>query len=410
MEWQGERIKESARGLFAATPFMVMLLTALTALGQFASNIYLPALPAVARSLSVDMGRVQMTFTAFLAAFAFAQLMYGPLSDRFGRRPVLIFGILLYIAGSILCALAPAIGFLIAARILQAIGAAAGIVIARAVVRDVFDGPDLARVLALITIVFALVPGLTPLVGGILQDAFGWRAIFLATVALGLLVIAATALRLPESNLHPLPALRFGEAFSGYGAILKDPVFARYAVSSAFIIGAMSAFFAGSPAVYIETLGISATEYGFYPPLAVSGFIIGGAITRRLVRRVSYERITITGLAIMLVGASVMIGLPLVGLLHKHGLNLAIVIYVTGLGVFMPTAVAAALERFSDRAGSASAMVGFLQMAAGALSTAIVGVMQPSLPVLAFPAVMLCATVLGAFALIGKPVPAGNGR
>ncbi len=391
--------------LFAATPAMIALLTALSALGQFATNIYLPSLPAISDDLTATLPQVQLTLSAFLGAFAVVQLLYGPVSDRFGRRPVLVLGILTYLAGCLICALASSVEMLIAGRVIQAAGAGAGIVVARAVVRDVFDGNDMAKVMALITIAFALVPGLTPLLGGILQDTLGWRATFFVTLLLGCVVFAAMLVKLPETNLAPLDRLDIASAIEGYGTVLRSATFVRYALSSAFVLGGLFAFFGGSPSLFIDHLGISATEYGIYPPMAVTGFVIGGIITRRLVGRISPDRVAAVGLCLLGAGAATMLILPLAGILHKYGITASMILFVTGLGVFMPTAMAAAIGAFPERAGTAAAMAGFMQMGAGALSTVLLGAMQGWLGILAFPGIMAAFTALAIllFAAMRRP-------
>jgi DHA1 family bicyclomycin/chloramphenicol resistance-like MFS transporter len=383
-----------AQGLFRATAGMIALLTALSALGQFASNIYTPSLPAVARDLGASAGLVQLTLAAFLASFAAAQLIHGPLSDRFGRRMVLFAGLGVFLAGTAGCALATSVEALLAARVVQAAGAAAGIVIARAVIRDVFDGVELARVMALVTMAFALVPGLTPLLGGIVQDLAGWRPAFWLTLVVGAGLAAVAAVRLPESNLRPLDRLDLAGAMAGYARVLGDRVFARYALTVALVFASMSAFFAASPAVFIDRLGVSATEYGLYPPLAVTGFIIGGAVTRRLSGRIPADRLASVGLLVLAVSALAMVATLAGVLVHKHVINAAMIVHVTGLGIFMPTAMAAAIGRFPERAGTAAAAIGCLQMTGGAIGAVGASALQGAWPLLAFPAVMAAASTL----------------
>jgi DHA1 family bicyclomycin/chloramphenicol resistance-like MFS transporter len=383
-----------SQGLFRATTGMIALLTALSALGQFASNIYTPSLPAVARDLGASAGLVQLTLAAFLASFAVAQLLYGPLSDRFGRRGVLFAGLGVFLVGTAGCALAPSVSALLAWRIVQAAGAAAGIVIARAVIRDVFDGVELARVMALVTMAFALVPGLTPLLGGVVQDLAGWRPAFWLTLAIGAGLTAVAAAKLPESNLRPLDRLDLKGAMAGYARVLGDATFTRYALAVAFVFTGMSAFFAGSPAVFIDRLGVSSTEYGLYPPLAVTGFIIGGAVTRRLSGRVPADRLAGVGLLVLAGSALAMLAVLGGLLVHKHVINAAMVVHVTGLGIFMPTAMATAIGRFPDRAGTAAAAIGCLQMMGGGAGALGASALQAAWPLLAFPAVMAAGSVL----------------
>ncbi len=389
-----------------AAPFSggaaIAIFAGLSALGQFASNIYLPSLPAVAADLAAPLATVQITATAFLATVGAVQLLYGPLSDRYGRKRVLAWGVLFYVAGSALCAAAPSIEWLIAARAAQAAGAGAGLVLARAMVRDLHSGPELQRMMAAITMAFALVPGLTPFLGGVLEASLGWRSTFLFTALLGVVTLTLVAGYLPETNRTPVARLDLGAAASGYLAAIRVDGFLRLALATACVVGAMAAFFVGSPGVFIDELGVSPVEYGLYPPLAVSGFLVGGMVTRRMAGRVSAERLALLGLIAMGVAVWGMLGLLAVGLVHKFVIAGAMVVYVSGLGVFMPTAIAAALSMFADRIGIASAVRGFLQMAMGALATGLTSLLQPLTPMLAFPLIMAAATTAATLVLVKR--------
>jgi MFS transporter, DHA1 family, multidrug resistance protein len=378
---------------------VIVLLTAMTALGQFASNVYLPALPAVAADFSAPMNQVQWTLALFLVVFALGQLVYGPLSDRFGRLAPLKLGLLVYLAGSIGAALAPSLAALLACRAVQAAGGAAGVVVARAMVRDSFAGPALARVMALISIVFGLVPGLSPLVGGIATDVLDWRATFWLTAVLGVAVLIGT-IQLAETNLRPEPLLNLRAILSAYRGVLVNRPFMAFALSAALIVGSLSAFFAGSPSLLIERIGISPTEYGFYPPFAVSGFMIGGAMARRMAGRTSPADIVRIGLSVMLLGALLLAVPAMIGAFGKYQVAAAMVVHISGLGLVMPTAVAAALSTIRDQIGSASAVLGFLQIASAAAGAFAVSLAQPHYPIAAFPVVMMVFTAgsLAAFA------------
>ena len=382
----------------------ILLLTALAAVGQFASNVYTPALPFVAASLDVDASAAQLTLAVFLFAFALSQLVYGPLADRFGRRPVLFVGLTLFLAGTLACALAESLTTLLWARAVQAMGAAGGLVVSRAATRDSFDGVELARAFAAITIAFALVPGLTPLIGGVVQELAGWREIFWLTLAVGVAVTLVAAMKLPETARSRTDRIDAREIGRGYGAVLRDRTAVSYALTAALVFGAMSAFFAASPALYIERLGVGPAEYGLYPPLAVTGFVIGGIITRRLAGKVAARRIAGTGLVIMGVGLALMLTVPALGLVHKHVFDAAMIVIVTGLGVFLPTSIAQVLSRFPDRAGTAAALQGFIQMSGGALGAVVVSAVQPAMPIFATPVVMALSVGM-AIVLFATAVP-----
>lgn len=216
----------------------------------------------MATALKTDLPTTQLTLTAFLIAFAVTQLVCGPVSDRFGRRAMALAGLVIFVIGSAVAALAGGIAAVFAGRVLQALGAAASTIAARAAIRDCFDGAEVARVMALTTMVFGLVPGLAPLLGGALQDAFGWAAPLWSAALAGGIVLAATALWFPETIRVRLPSLDLGAALAAYAPILRSRAYLGYAATGALGLGALFAFLSASPAVYINHLGASATEYG----------------------------------------------------------------------------------------------------------------------------------------------------
>lgn len=387
-------------GRLPAGAATIALLTALAAVGQFASNLYTPSLPFVAQSLGVNTSAAQLTLAIFMACFAFAQLLHGPLADRYGRRPVLVWSFALFLFGTALCALAPSLATLLAARAVQAIGAAGALVVSRAATRDSFEGAALSRAIATISIAFAIVPAVTPLAGGLIQQLAGWRMIFWITLVLGLGLAMLALHRLPETLKTPIPALNAREIFAGYAMILCDRIALVFCLTVGLVFGAMAAFFAGSPELFITQLGISPVEYGLYPPVAVIGFVIGGLLTRRMAGSVAPQRAAALGLAIMGVSLMAMLLAPALGFVHKFWFAATMAANVTGFGIFIPIAIAQVLAQFPDRAGTAAAMQGFTQMIGGALGTVAVSAIQGALPILAMPLVMVTciAAASGLFA------------
>jgi len=350
------------------------ILTALTALGHFASAIYLPSLPALAEALQASPAAAHATLSVFLLGFAAAQLAYGPLSDQFGRRRVLFWGLAVFVLASVACALAPDIETLIAARLAQGMGACAGMVIARAIARDCYSGKALSVAMATIATAIAVVPGFVPLLGGVLQDGLGWRAAFVATAAVGLAVAMVAYFRLPESNKASTSGtVSMSRMSRDYGDVLRSSVFRRNAVTMAFGMAAMFAFNAASPALFIERLGTSATEYGIYPTITVAGYFLGAAAAARLVRRIAETKLILVGTLIMALGTGLMLLLPIIGQLSVWGMVAAMFVFVGGLGIVMPLGSAAALQPFRHCAGTASAVLGFVQMGGAAAGSAIVG-------------------------------------
>ena len=377
-----------------------MLLTALTAVGQFASSVYLPSLPAMAVALTTDLPTTQLTLTLFLVVFAVTQLVCGPVSDRFGRRYLALLGLVAFILGSAVGALAPDIAAVFVGRALQAVGAAASTIAARAAIRDCFDGPDIARVMALTTMVFGLVPGLAPLLGGALQDVFGWTATMWASAVAGALVLAATTFWFPETIQMRMPALNLGAALSAYAPILRSRAYLGYAAASALGLGSLFAFLSASPAVYINHLGASATEYGLYPPFGVTAFVVGAAIARRLAGRFSAPVLIRRAYIVLLLGTWIVALLPQIGLYGKVPIMVGMVIFSLGFGVVAPTGVAAAVAPFADRAGTAAALIGFLQLLGSAVGTLVASALDPLLGPIAFPVAMALLSSIGGLLLI----------
>ncbi|MGQ0662378.1 MAG: multidrug effflux MFS transporter [Pseudomonadota bacterium] len=347
----------------------IALLTSLVLLGQMSTSLYLPSLPSLPAALATDPASVQLTMTAFLAAFAVAQLVYGPVSDRLGRRPVLLAGIALYIFGSLACALAPTIGALIAGRLVQGMGACAGMTITRAVVRDRFEHAEATRALALIGVALTLGPALGPILGGQLEVWFGWRAGFVALVAFGLVVMVAVDRRLAESLRHPV-ATRSMSLFRTYGVLLASRAFWGHLLIVSGFFGALFAYATGVPFVLIELLGMSPDLFGFVFLLTALGYVAGSMIASRAAGRVPGERLVAIGVWLSLAGASLMLGLVAAGHLSPATVVGPMVVYFVGFGLALPSLLVGAMAAFPAIAGAASALIGFAQMTMAAAGSA----------------------------------------
>jgi DHA1 family bicyclomycin/chloramphenicol resistance-like MFS transporter len=377
----------------AASIRQIMLLAALGSMGQFANNIYLPSLPAISAGLNASASAAQLTMTAFLIPLAAMQLVYGPLADRFGRRPLVTIGCLIFLIGCAVCALAPDIVTLIVGRALQATGAAAGVVLSRAIARDQFDGVELTRAIGLIAMFFGLAPAVAPLVGGLLQTAFDWHAAFIAAAAVGGVVLLTFRKMQPESLKTPLPRLDFAELARAYGVVLRSKAFVGYAMAGTGTLSGMFAFFSGSPFLLMEVLGLTPVEYGFLPPIGVTGFLIGGALARRFAAKATPQQLALIGLTAQWAGVICMAGLPMVGVMNAVQVSGSIALYTMGLGFLLPAVMGLAIAPFPQVAGTASATFGFLQMSGAALATVLVSVTAMMLGPLAFAWVMVGATV-----------------
>lgn len=376
----------------AASMRQIMLLAALGSMGQFANNVYLPSLPSISAGLNASASAAQLTMTAFLIPLAAMQLVYGPLADRYGRRPLVTIGCAIFLAGCAVCALAPDIGTLIVGRAMQATGAAAGVVLSRAIARDQFDGPELNRAIGLIAMFFGLAPAVAPLIGGLLQTAFDWHAAFIAAALVGVFVLIAFRTMQPESLKTPLPRLDLAELARAYGVVLRNKAFVGYAMAGTGTLSGMFAFFSGSPFLLMDVLGLTPVEYGFLPPIGVVGFLIGGTLARRMAANATPQKLARIGLTAQWVGVACMAGLPMLGFLHPAQVSGSIAIYTMGLGLLLPAVMSLAIAPFPQVAGTASATFGFLQMTGAAFATVLVSGLALILGPLAFAWVMVGAT------------------
>ncbi|WP_287745551.1 multidrug effflux MFS transporter [Methylobacterium sp.] len=353
-------------------PAPLWLLVAITMTGTVALHIFVPALAAAAIDLGTSPTEMQLTITLYLVGLAGGQLVYGPLSDRFGRRPVLLTGLGLYLLGLLLAIPAQRIDVLVAARILQSLGACGSLVIGRAMVRDVSTSTDAARKIAILTMAMTLTPALAPAIGGLLNDAFGWRAVFVALAGIVALLTGLVLVALPETNRHPTALPGLGAILAGYLRLLRHPVFRAYTVAGACAGTSLYAFLAVAPFLLVGRLGRSAQEVGFDCLLVVLGMVAGASLATRLARRVPIRRAARAGNLICLAGAALLLLVDRSGWLSVASLLAPLLLYAVGVGLLGPNAVAGLMNVDPHAAGSASSLYGFLQMAFGAVFTLVV--------------------------------------
>lgn len=365
----------------------------LTAFGPLSIDMYLPGLPSIAREFGASTAVAQQTLSAFFLGLAAGQLLYGPLSDRLGRRPPLIFGCALYAVACIGCALATSIPSLLLLRLAQALGGCAGIVIARSVVRDLFDQRESARMYSLLTLVMGLAPITAPLIGGQLLALFGWRAIFIVLSAFGMLCLALVLFSLPET----LPPERrtqagMGDALRAYRGLLADGRFMGFALASGLAYASMFAYISGSPFVFIELNGVPPERFGLLFGLNALGLIAASQLNRVLLSRFDGGRILTAALAIIAAAGLLLVVVTASGVGGFPGMLAVLFICIATLGLVQPNATAAAMAPYGRRAGSASAMLGATQFIFGALAGALVGLLAngTALPMAAV--IALCST------------------
>jgi MFS transporter, DHA1 family, multidrug resistance protein len=379
-------------GTFALTA----LLAALSAIGPLTTDMYLPSLPDIARNLHASTAQVQFTISAYLIGFAVGQIFYGPVSDRHGRKPVLMFAMALYCVASLACALSTSIQMLIVARTFQAVGGSGGIVLARAIVRDIYAGARAGRELSLIGSVMALAPVLAPIAGGLLQTGFGWRAVFFALVAAGLLGAGIVWLLLPETlNTRAAEPVSIASMARSYRVVVRHPAYLAYLGITAASYAGLFAWISGAAFVLQNLYGLTPFDFGVAFALGSVGYMTGSALAARIVIRLGLDGVLGLGGCACAVGGLGMVAAVALGLTSSLSLVAPVAIYLAGLGMVLPQGIAGAMTPFPERAGAASSLFGFVQQSAAALCGAIVGwfLGQSAWPLVLGVAVMGCTTL-----------------
>jgi DHA1 family bicyclomycin/chloramphenicol resistance-like MFS transporter len=353
---------------------LALLLGSLTAFGPLSIDMYLPSFQAIARDLAASPAQVQLTLAVFFVALGIGQAFYGPVSDRYGRRRPLCFGLGLYVLASAACALARSIEALVVWRFAQAIGGCAGMVIARAVVRDRFDEREAARFFSLLMLVSGLAPILAPSVGGQILVFFSWRAIFWMLAGFGFLCFVAVAFLLPES----LPPERraqggVGEALRVYARLLRDRAFMRYALSGALVLSGMFAYIFGSPFVFMQIYGVRPERFGWIFGSIALGLISASQLNRVLLARVAGAGILSRALVVTAAAGIVLLIMAWTGAGGLPGLLAPLLVYIASLGFVLPNVIATALASQGRSAGTAAALLGILQFGAGATVGMLLG-------------------------------------
>ena len=342
---------------------MIVLLTALVGVGPLTTDLYLPSLPNMARAFVTSSDKVQLTVSVFMVAFGLAQLVYGPLSDRYGRRPVLLAGLALYAVAGLACTLATTIEALIALRAVQAFGACSAPVLARAIVRDLFAGARAVRALSLIGAAMALAPVVGPLAGGVLEERFGWRAGFVVLTAFGVALFAVVWARLAETNRHRGAGERGARAVvAGYAVLFGNRTYVGFVAGVAFSFAGLLVFISESSFVLIDHMGLGPAVYGASFGTVAVGYMAGNLVSARLSGRHAPLVLARAGAAVSVGAGALMTGLWAAGLDHPVAIVVPMCAYLAGFGLVMPNAVAGAIEAWPQRAGAASALLGFSQM------------------------------------------------
>jgi len=374
---------------------LTFVLGVLTAFGALSIDMYLPSLPAIAISLHASASLVQLTLATFMVGMGLGQLVYGPVSDRLGRRRPLLLGISLYVVASLGCALATTIEQLLAARFLQAVGAAAGPVIARAVVRDMFAGREIARVLSLMMLVVGVAPILAPLVGGELLTLFGWRAIFVALMLFGLVALVLAWVAVPASQVgEQSHTLR-----ESFAAVLADRQFVIGALTGAFAGSALFAYISSSPFVFMRVHGFSPQQFALLFGVNAATFIGASQLNRALLARHSMQALARSASIGLCVAATAMTAVAYLSSASTGALILALLASLAAIGMVLPNATALALVEHAPRAGVASSLLGATHFAVAALTVSLVGSLHDGSALPMAGAMLSCACLVLALSL-----------
>jgi DHA1 family bicyclomycin/chloramphenicol resistance-like MFS transporter len=339
------------------------------------TDLYLASLPPIARYFLTTPAAAQQTLSLFVTGFGVAQLVAGPVSDRFGRRPTVLWGLALFVAASLACAGAASIGVLLTARLIQAIGCCTAVVIARAIIRDAHSPAEGARVVALATSVMALAPLLGPIAGAYLQVAFGWRAAFLLVAVFGLALLLLVWARFGETNEHPNPdALHPAGIARGWREVLGVSAFWAYALPGALSYASIFVFISGAPFVLTDVLGVPTVWFGYAWAFGVSGFLAGTVVCRRLFVLIGMARTASLGANLSALAGVLFAAAALLGLRHWATVVVCQFLVMFAHGINWPCAQVGAVAPFARRAGTAAGLLGFFTMFAALLIGSWIGI------------------------------------
>ncbi|MFD2934272.1 multidrug effflux MFS transporter [Spirosoma flavum] len=350
--------------------FLILLLGTLSTLGPFSIDMYLPGFPAIAQDLHTTTAEVSLSLSSFFVGISAGQLLYGPLLDRFGRKKPLYVGLTLYILASIGCLLAKSIDALIILRFVQAIGSCAAAVASVTMVRDLFPAKDSARVFALLLLVVGASPMIAPTVGGYVTAAFGWQGVFIILAAIAVLILLAVIISLPETyKPNPAFSLKPKPIIKNFLSVIVDPQFYTYAVAGAFAFSGLFAYVSGSPLVFMDVFHVDGKVYGWIFAILSIGFIGSSQVNNLLLKRFQSEQVVPVAIVAQVLLASLFFIGASLGWFELYGTIVMIFLFLCCVGLINPNAAALSLAPFSKNAGTASSLMGAMQLGIGALAS-----------------------------------------
>lgn len=360
------------RHLHEDSSWLLIILAGLVALGPLSIDMYLPAMPAMRIALDTNISGMHLTVSAYLIGFSLFHLLCGPLADRFGRKPILFGGTVLFVLACLGCSLSTTIEELQAWRFAQGVGACVGPTLARTIARDIFGPTRAARAFSIIAMLMALAPAVAPTLGGVMLLVLPWPSVFVFLAAYGCAVIVLTLRYLPES-LPEKQSLRPAAILKNFGQLFADPVYLTVTVASGMTYAAMISYLSSSSFIYIDMLGVPVQYFGLIFLSTVLGYMGGSALSARLSSSHTSESLMLLGSVIGLLATLTMWGLTELFPKNLYALMLPMTFYTTALGIVLPHAMAIALKPFAHIAATASAFLGFVQMSISAGASAAVG-------------------------------------
>ena len=385
--------------------YLILILGSLSAIGPFSIDMYLPAFPDIAKGLNTTVSRVMLSLSSFFIGISAGQLVYGPLLERFGRKKPLYYGLSIYLIASAGCALAGSVDALIALRLLQALGGCVGLVAARAMVRDLFDVKENAKIFSMLMLVVAVSPIIAPTLGGYVTAVLGWRYVFVMLIIIAIIILTGIYFLLPETkkpdpgfSLKPAPIL------NNFAGIIRHPQFYTYALTAAVSAAGLYAYVGGSPFVFMELFHVSEKQYGWIFALIAMGLIGASQINSVLLKNYTSEQIIKAALCCQSITGLILACITFLGWGDLFITIFLIFIFLCCQGFTFPNASAMSMAPFGHNAGSASALMGAIQMCIGACASALVSFLQnhtamPMTGVMAF-----CATTAFAVFLMGRKI------
>ncbi|MBO22824.1 MAG: Bcr/CflA family drug resistance efflux transporter [Rhodospirillaceae bacterium] len=369
---------------------MALLLGLLVSFAPMTIDLYLPAFPIMSRELGTDAKSIQLTLSVYMVGFALSQTFFGPVSDRFGRKPTIMLGTSIYLVASVACALVTSVEQLIIFRLFQAIGAAAAPVVARAVVRDMFTREEAARMYSVVTTVVAIAPVIAPVLGGFIVVWLGWRANFWILTGFGASAMLLVIVLLPETNKNPDPtATRASQMLRNFGTMLSNRAYVGYVLTVMGNFSGLFAYLLGASFVLVDQLGMSPESFGLSFSAASVGFMSGAFLGSRIVRRAGVERMCLMGTFCTAASGTVVFGLIWLDVISIWSIILPTIVYFFGMGISQPNIQAGAISPYPQMAGAAASLLGLAQYVSA-------GILSMVLALFAFDQTFLLATVMGA--------------